>query len=78
MELIDIVDKLVGNIEPVGDTTIDNERFENLKVYCELINEMVRKVDDVTYNNRNSTLASVKKANDYIGNFFTNTLGITE
>lgn len=78
MELIDIVDKLVGNIEPVGDTTIDNERFENLKVYCELINEMVRKVDDVTYNNRNSTLASVKKANDYIGNFFTNTLGIAE
>ena len=78
MELIDIVDKLVGNIEPVGDTTIDNERFENLKVYCELINVMVRKVDDVTYNNRNSTLASVKKANDYIGNFFTNTLGIAE
>lgn len=78
MELIDIVDKLVGNIEPIGNTTIDNERFENLKVYCELINEMVRKVDDVTYNNRNSTLASVKKANDYIGNFFTNTLGIAE
>ena len=78
MELIDIVDKLVGNIEPVGNTTIDNERFENLKVYCELINEMVRKVDDVTYNNRNSTLASVKKANDYIWNFFTNTLGIAE
>lgn len=78
MELIDIVDKLIGDIEPVGDTTIDEERFENMKAYCELINEMVSKVDDVAYNNRNSTLASVKKANDYIGDFFTNKLGITE
>lgn len=34
MELIDIVDKLVGRIDPIGDTAIDNERFENLKAYC--------------------------------------------
>ena len=78
MELIDIVNKLIGNIEPIGDTTIDHERFENLKTYCELINEMVRKVDDVACKNESSTLASVKKANDYIANFFTNTLGMAE
>ena len=78
MELIDIVDKLIGNIKPIGDTAIDEERFENLKAYCELINEMVRKVDDVACENENSTQASVKKANDYIGDFFTNTLGIAE
>jgi hypothetical protein len=78
MELIDIVDKLIGNIKPIGDTSVDEERFENLKVYCELINEMVRRVDDVACKNESSTLASVKKANDYIGYFFTNTLGIAE
>lgn len=78
MELIDIVNKLIGNIEPIGDAAIDCERFENLKAYCELINEMVRKVDDVACENENNTLASVKKANDYIGDFFTNTLGIAE
>lgn len=78
MELIDIINKLTGNIEPIGDTAIDEERFENLKVYCELINEMVRRVDDVACKNESSTLASVKKANDYIGYFFTNTLGIAE
>ena len=39
MELIDIVNKLIGNIEPIGDTSVDEERFENLKSYCELINE---------------------------------------
>ena len=46
MELIDVVDKLVGRIEPIGDTSVDEERFENLKAYCELINEMVKRVDD--------------------------------
>jgi len=76
MELIDIIDKLVGRIEPIGDTAIDNERFKNLKVYCELINEMVKRVDDIAYNNMNSNLASKKKAYNYISDFFTNTLGI--
>lgn len=76
MELIDIVDKLVGRIEPIGDTSVDEERFENLKAYCELINEMVKRVDDVLCNNWGSSLASVKKFNDYISYFFDNTLGI--
>lgn len=54
MELIDVVDKLVGRIEPIGDTSVDEERFENLKAYCELINEMVKRVDDVVCNNLGS------------------------
>lgn len=76
MELIDIVNKLVGRIEPIGDTSVDEERFENLKAYCELINEMVKRVDDVVRNNWGSRLASVKKTNDYISDFLTNTLKI--
>lgn len=76
MELIDIVNKLIGNIEPIGNATIDCERFENLKAYCELINEMVKRVDDVVCNNWDSSLASVKRSNDYISDFLTNTLKI--
>lgn len=76
MELIDIVNKLVGRIEPIGDTSVDEERFENLKAYCELINEMVKQVDDVVCNNWDSSLASVKRSNDYIIDFLTNTLKI--
>ena len=76
MELIDIVNKLVGRIEPIGDTSVDEERFENLKAYCELINEMVKRVDDIVCNNWGSRLASVKKTNDYISDFLTNTLKI--
>ena len=76
MELIDIVNKLIGNIEPIGDTSVDEERFENLKSYCELINEMVKRVDDVVCNNLDSCLVSVKRSNDYISDFLTNTLKI--
>ena len=28
MELIDIVNKLVGRIEPIGDTAVDKERYQ--------------------------------------------------
>ena len=76
MELIDIVNKLVGRIEPIGDTSVDEDRFENVKAYCELINEMVKQVDDVVCNNWDSSLASVKRSNDYISDFLTNTLKI--
>lgn len=31
MTYTEIVNKLVGNIEPVGDSHIDEKRFENLK-----------------------------------------------
>lgn len=78
MELIDIVDKLVGRIEPIGDTAIDNERFENLKVYCDLIERMIIKVDDIAYENKDNKLSSVKKSVDYISDFFTNRLKIEE
>lgn len=76
MELIDIVNRLVGRIEPIGDTSVDEERFESLKAYCELINEMVKRVDDVVCKNWDSRLASVKRSNDYISDFLTNTLKI--
>ena len=78
MELIDIVDKLVGNIEPFGSESIDKIRFENLKVYCDLIEKMIIRVDNIAYENKDKTLSSVKKSVDYISDFFTNRLHIEE
>jgi len=37
---------------------------------------MVKRVDDVVCNNLDSCLASVKRSNDYISDFLTNTLKI--
>ena len=35
MEIIDIVRKLTGLIEPVGETHTDDKRFENLQIRLE-------------------------------------------
>ncbi|GAI86093.1 unnamed protein product, partial [marine sediment metagenome] len=39
--LYTVVKKLIGNINPVGETNTDNERFENLKIICELTNKLL-------------------------------------
>lgn len=78
MELIDVVNKLVGNIEPIADASVDEERFENLKTYCSLINEMLMKVDNIACATKGSKLYSLKRVDDYLTNFFNNSLKIAE
>lgn len=78
MELIDVVDKLIGEIEPIADASVDEERFENLKKYCSLINDMIIKVDDIACKTEGSKLYSLKRVNDYLTDFFYNTLKDTE
>ena len=43
LELFELIEKLLGKIEPVGATHIDTERFENLKNYEHLIIQLVFK-----------------------------------
>lgn len=78
MELIDVVNKLVGKINPVGKTETDNERFENLKVLCDLTNCLVTAIDQVAYDNKDRYEYSMKRAGEYAKNFLTETLGIKE
>lgn len=78
LELKDIVMKLVGNINPIGETNTDNDRFENLKNLCELVDDLLGKIDDVSYKNKDSREFSVKRASDYANKFLTDNLGIKE
>ena len=72
----EIVKNLVGPVNPIGQSSVDEERFENLKVLCELTDSLVKIIDDVSYLNKYSHEYSVKKASDYAGNFLKNTIGI--
>lgn len=74
----DVVKKLIGNINPVGETNTDNERFENLKEMCELVNNLIECIDDVSYNNRNSHEASIKRASVYASDFLKDTIRIKD
>ena len=74
----DVVKKLVGNVQPYGATHIDDERFENLKAMCELVNDLVTEIDRVAYENKDRHEYSMKQMANYASNFLSNTLGITE
>ena len=69
MELHDIVLKLVGNINPAGDASIDDERFENLKKLTNLIDDLISDVQYVS-RNRDSYESSVKRSGVYADEFY--------
>ena len=70
----DVVKKLIGAIEPVGETNTDNKRFENLTELCDLMYQMHLDIQDVAYRYRSSQEYSVKKSCDF-ANKFLNELG---
>jgi hypothetical protein len=47
MTHLEIVNKLIGPIRPVGETNTDAERFENLKALCELADGILEQIHSV-------------------------------
>jgi len=72
----EIVKKLIGKINPIGETTTDNDRFENLKSMCELVNNLITDIDNVSTQNSDAREFSVKRAAEYASNFLTKNIGI--
>ena len=51
--IIEVIDRLVGSIEPYGSESIDKERLENLETLIEILDEYINEMIDVTkYRNR--------------------------
>ena len=50
MEMYEIVTRLIGRINPVGETNTDGERFENLKVFIDLVDSLVNELHHVSDN----------------------------
>lgn len=71
-----IVEKLIGSIQPLGDSSVDGDRFNNLVEMCTLVDYLVGKIDDVNYQNKESHEYSVVKASNYASEFLTKQLGI--
>lgn len=69
---------LVGEIRPMGESNSDEVRFENLKCLCNLVDDLVGKIDDVSYRYKDSYESSVKRASEYADKFLTDNLGIKE
>jgi len=73
MDVHEIVSKLIGPIEPVGETHTDNERFENLKNLTELVEGLLYDIDRVA-SNKNRAEYSMKRAGQH-AEFFINEIG---
>ena len=69
INVYEVVKKLVGEINPVGETNIDDRRFENLKVMTELVDELLMDIADMGVRCFNNHQYSMKKASDFAINF---------
>ena len=50
MDIYDVVTKLIGPIDPVGETYEDKKRYENLKEMTDLVDGLMRDIYHVSRN----------------------------
>ena len=72
INVYEVVKKLVGEINPVGETNTDKRRFENLKVMIDLVDELLLDISDMGWRYRNNYQDSMKKASNSANNFLDN------
>lgn len=77
IDVYEVVKKLVGPINPVGESHTDKNRFENLKVMTELVDCLLTDINAVSYKNKDRVEASMKKAGNFASKFF-DEIGIKE
>jgi hypothetical protein len=65
MTHIEIVNRLIGDISPAGDASVDGQRFENLAAYCELYEAMHDTLRELVARNAHTHEHSVRKAVQY-------------
>jgi hypothetical protein len=65
MEIYDVVRKLVGEINPTGETNTDNQRYSNIEVLGELIDKLMQDIDYVANKSEYSYEYSVKRASNF-------------
>lgn len=78
MEVEEILERLFGNIQPVCDQTIDDQRYENLDVYSKIFDYIIEElIGSAKYKNDNRYSANkigekayeiLKIQNEYIQN----------
>ena len=60
----DLARRLIGAIEPIADSAVDSKRFENLKEYCDLAEEILHDIYKVAQVS-DSQFGSMAKAGEY-------------
>lgn len=69
MELKDVVRKLIGPVDPVGDSNIDRERLKNLMELTTLVDFLVGDIDLIASENTDRVEHSMKTAGIHCSEF---------
>lgn len=77
IDTYEVVKKLIGEIEPVGETHADNARFQNLQEMTDLVDRLVSDIDEVAQQSRHHAF-SIKRSGEHAYRFLTDKLGIVE
>lgn len=69
--IIEVLNRLIGDIEPTGDSSIDSSRLENLEVYGEVLIEMSNRLHSIVdegykYNSLKSMKDIIEKSDDIL------------
>ena len=76
MTVYDVVKKLIGEINPIGETNEDARRFENLEKMVILVDTLIGEIDKVAANNKNRQEYSLKKSGQFADKYLKDDLGI--
>ncbi len=69
MDNHDVVKKLVGKIQPQGESNTDEIRFSNLESMTKLITQLIQDVDRVAQENKDKQEYSMKKSGEFASKY---------
>ena len=70
MDVYEVTKKLIGPIEPVGETQTDAKRYENLKDMIDLTESLIAEIGDVARFNKDRHEHSMSQAGKRAHKFF--------
>lgn len=77
-KIIEVIQKLVGNVNPAGAAHLDDERLKNLQTLIEVGEAVVNMIGDVAINNRKYPEGSIRKAVDLADKFMNRLIALNE
>jgi hypothetical protein len=63
MNIYQVTKKLIGSIEPIGETNTDNRRYENLDIHIYTVEKLLYDLTELSFE-RNRHEHSIKKAGE--------------
>lgn len=66
-QIIEVIDKLIGGIEPIGETNYDNKAKENLNTMVEVVGHYIDEICEVAQ--MNSYCASIQDCREIARDF---------